>query len=69
MARGVDDLTETVKARKYALMPNTECYIASDNGRQAVTRIFKNGWFSRFARRENLEDSALRDAVTAPKAG
>jgi hypothetical protein len=38
-------------------------YISSKAGEPAITRIFKNGWFERFARKERLDDSALRDAV------
>lgn len=35
----------------------------------AVTRIFKNGWFERFARKERLSDSALREAVEGAESG
>jgi hypothetical protein len=32
-------------------------------------RIFKNAWFSRFAKRENLSDAVLRDAITKIEKG
>jgi len=32
-------------------------------------RIFKNKWFQRFARREGIDDSALRDAVERAEKG
>ena len=32
-------------------------------------RIFKNGWFSRFARRENIKDAVLVDAVARAERG
>lgn len=38
-------------------------------GETAITRIFKNGWFERFARKERLADSALRDAVLRAESG
>ena len=34
-----------------------------------MTRIFKNGWFERFARKEKLADSVLRDAVGRAERG
>ncbi|WP_277873353.1 type II toxin-antitoxin system RelE/ParE family toxin [Sphingomonas paeninsulae] len=34
-----------------------------------MIRIFKNGWFERFARKENLSDSALAEAVTQAESG
>ncbi|OYX65690.1 MAG: addiction module toxin RelE [Sphingomonadales bacterium 32-64-17] len=34
-----------------------------------MTRIFKNGWFDRFARKERLADSALRDAMQRAESG
>lgn len=34
-----------------------------------VTRIFKNGWFDRFARKEKLSDLVLRDAVVRAERG
>lgn len=42
-------------------------YIA--NRRAAITRIFKNGWFERFARKERLADTALREAVQRAESG
>jgi len=39
-------------------------------GRRAIiARIFKNGWFERFARKERILDSALRDAVERAESG
>lgn len=35
----------------------------------AITRVFKNGWFERFSRKERLLDSALRDAVQRAENG
>jgi len=32
-------------------------------------RIFKNAWFSRFAKRENISDAVLRDAITKIEKG
>ncbi|MFC2992138.1 MULTISPECIES: type II toxin-antitoxin system RelE/ParE family toxin [Halomonas] len=32
-------------------------------------RIFKNAWFERFARKQKLEDAALRDAITRAEQG
>jgi len=32
-------------------------------------RIFKNAWFSRFARRENIRDAVLIDAVARAERG
>ena len=37
--------------------------------RAAITRIFKNGWFERFARKEKLTNSALRAAVERAESG
>jgi hypothetical protein len=34
-----------------------------------ITRIFKNGWFERFARKERLNDAALREAVRRAESG
>jgi hypothetical protein len=34
-----------------------------------MARVFKNGWFERFARKERLDDSALRDAVRRAENG
>jgi len=34
-----------------------------------VARIFKNGWFERFARKEKLRDAALVEAVSRAEAG
>ncbi|UXC92658.1 type II toxin-antitoxin system RelE/ParE family toxin [Sphingobium sp. RSMS] len=31
--------------------------------------MFKNGWFERFARKERISDSALRDAVQRAESG
>ncbi|WP_367379438.1 type II toxin-antitoxin system RelE/ParE family toxin [Sphingobium sp. SA916] len=39
------------------------------NRRAAIPRIFKNGWFERFARKERIADSALRDAVERAESG
>ncbi|MBS8270884.1 type II toxin-antitoxin system RelE/ParE family toxin [Halomonas litopenaei] len=32
-------------------------------------RIFKNAWFERFARKQKLEDAALRDAIQRAEQG
>ena len=32
-------------------------------------RIFKNAWFERFARREKIQDAALREAVSRAEQG
>lgn len=37
--------------------------------RTAITRIFKNGWFERFARKERIADAALREAVERAESG
>ncbi|QJU58879.1 type II toxin-antitoxin system RelE/ParE family toxin [Sphingomonas sp. AP4-R1] len=38
-------------------------------GRAAIPRVFKNGWFERFARKERIADWALRDAVERAESG
>lgn len=48
---------------------NAKCYICRQAGEPAITRIFKNGWFERFARKERIDDSALRDAVQRAESG
>lgn len=48
---------------------NARCYIRRRSRRLAVTRVFKNGWFERFARKERLSDSVLRDAVARAESG
>lgn len=35
----------------------------------AITRVFKNRWFERFARKECIDDSALIDAVRRADSG
>lgn len=45
------------------------CYISTASRRAAITRIFKNGWFERFARKERMADSALREAVERVESG
>jgi hypothetical protein len=47
---------------------NTQCDIRFPR-RAAITRIFKNGWFQRFARKERLADEALREAVERAERG
>jgi hypothetical protein len=37
--------------------------------RCAITRIFKKAWFERFARKEQLDDSALLEAVLRAEKG
>lgn len=37
--------------------------------RPAIPRIFKNGWFERFARKERLGDTALVDAIRRAERG
>ena len=32
-------------------------------------RIFKNAWFERFMRKQNLRDAALRDAIQRAEQG
>ncbi|QNG49282.1 type II toxin-antitoxin system RelE/ParE family toxin [Sphingobium yanoikuyae] len=34
-----------------------------------MSRIFKNGWFERFARKERIADAALREAVERAESG
>ncbi|WP_369412025.1 type II toxin-antitoxin system RelE/ParE family toxin [Hephaestia mangrovi] len=34
-----------------------------------MIRIFKNGWFERFARKEKLSDTALREAIVRAQSG
>ena len=34
-----------------------------------IARIFKNGWFERFARKERLADAALLDAIRRAEDG
>ena len=48
---------------------NAKCYICGQAGEPGITRIFKNGWFERFARKERIDDSALRDAVQRAESG
>lgn len=43
-------------------------YIWSGAG-EGPLRVFKNGWFERFVRRERLADSALREAVQRAESG
>lgn len=38
-------------------------------GGALITRIFKNGWFQRFARKEQLTDQMLRQAVQRAESG
>lgn len=44
-------------------------YAAAESGRTAVARIFKNGWFERFARKERITDASLREAVERAESG
>tara|TARA_R110000868_G_scaffold5097_5_gene31545 strand:- start:5184 stop:5591 length:408 start_codon:yes stop_codon:yes gene_type:complete len=37
--------------------------------RSAIARIFKNGWFNRFARKERISNAALQDAVDRAESG
>lgn len=37
--------------------------------RTAISRVFKNGWFERFARKERIADSALLEAVQRAESG
>lgn len=39
------------------------------NEEGSITRIFKNGWFERFARKEGLTDAALSEAVAQAESG
>lgn len=44
-------------------------YIAFEFRRLAIPRIFKNGWFERFARKERLAEEALVDAILRAERG
>lgn len=44
-------------------------YIVREAGGRPITRSFTNGWFERFARKERLADSALRQAVQRVESG
>lgn len=44
-------------------------YRAAENRRTAIARIFKNGWFERFARKERITDASLREAVERAESG
>ena len=37
--------------------------------KSAAARIFKNPWFSRFARRQNITDDALKKAISEAESG
>jgi len=44
-------------------------YTTSESRRTAIARIFKNGWFERFARKERIADASLREAVQRAESG
>ena len=44
-------------------------YAAIEFRRTAIARIFKNGWFERFARKERIADASLREAVQRAESG
>ncbi|WP_336970037.1 type II toxin-antitoxin system RelE/ParE family toxin [Sphingobium aromaticiconvertens] len=44
-------------------------YITTESRRTAIARIFKNGWFERFARKERIADASLREAVQRAESG
>lgn len=44
-------------------------YTATESRRTAIARIFKNGWFERFARKERIADASLREAVERAESG
>jgi hypothetical protein len=44
-------------------------YEAIESRRTAIARIFKNGWFERFARKERITDASLREAVERAENG
>lgn len=44
-------------------------YAALESRRNAIARIFKNGWFERFARKERIADASLREAVERAESG
>ncbi|WP_239018843.1 type II toxin-antitoxin system RelE/ParE family toxin [Sphingobium terrigena] len=44
-------------------------YEATESRRTAIARIFKNGWFERFARKERITDASLREAVERAESG
>jgi hypothetical protein len=44
-------------------------YEATESRRTAIARIFKNGWFERFARKERIADAWLREAVERAEGG
>lgn len=49
---------------------NTRNYIfCRKRGGASIIRIFKNGWFDRFARKERLTNAALAEAVSRAEAG
>jgi hypothetical protein len=50
------------------LIYNAKCYIYLKR-EGCHSRIFKNGWFERFARKERLADSAPREAVRRAENG
>ena len=58
-----------IECRCPILKYNAKCYICGQAGEPGITRIFKNGWFERFARKERIDDSALRDAVQRATSG
>ncbi|WP_346417690.1 type II toxin-antitoxin system RelE/ParE family toxin [Sphingobium yanoikuyae] len=48
----------------------TLCVIYGERSRRtAISRIFKNGWFERFARKERIADASLREAVERAESG
>ncbi len=52
------------------LIYNARCYIYEVRSRRTqVIRIFKNGWFERFSRKERIDDSTLWEAVQRAEAG
>jgi hypothetical protein len=44
-------------------------YVSVAFRRPTIPRIFKNGWFERFARKERLADSALIEAILRAERG
>lgn len=44
-------------------------YAATERRRTTIARIFKNGWFERFARKERIADASLRKAVQRAESG
>ena len=51
------------------LLPSEKLAFAADFQYNTLVRIFKNSWFSRFARKEGIDDRELQDLVKQLEAG